>query len=303
MVLNDKMKLMDNKIKINFIMNFFEVIIAKNKYQIGNTLLKLIKEEVNTNLPVEIIDKIIIIENKSGFNSILKKKKEINEFLIFNQMIIENISNDYINDKNTENKLDIYLSNLLNILCIKKEFNIQIIKNIFNFYVTNKYEILNKIFTIVIYYLSNFAYTTNQIKILFNTICKHKELNPIFKWIIYKNPILCNKAILIDAGFILNLKDINITIDSDTDAEKQENISGIIEKTLKINEESSNYFILVHLSLYDFIVNISFNYNENIYKINFHSLNKLLQLILNISPDQINQLFYKELFNIYLIIY
>jgi hypothetical protein len=94
MVLNDKIKLMDNKIKINFIMNFFEVIIAKNKYQIGNTLLKLIKEEVDTNLPVEIIDKIIIIENKSGFNSILKKKKEINEFLIFNQMIIENISND-----------------------------------------------------------------------------------------------------------------------------------------------------------------------------------------------------------------
>ena len=295
MVLNDKIKLLNNKIKINFIINFFEVIVAKNKYQIGNALLKLIKEEVGASyLPMEIIDKIINFENKNGFNSIIKKKKEINEFLIFNQMILENISNDYVKDTKNDNKLDIYFSNLLNILCIKKEFNIQIMKNIFNCYVTNKYTILNKIFNVVIYYLSNFAYTTNQINLLFNTICKSKELSPVYKWIIYKNPILCNKAALIDAGFNLNLNDINIIIESDTDAEKQENISGIIDKTLIINEELSNYYLLIHLSLYDFIVNTSFNYKENNYKIDFYSLNKLLLLISKIAPEQINQLFYKE---------
>ena len=76
MVLNDKIKLLNNKIKINFIINFFEVIVAKNKYQIGNALLKLIKEEVGASyLPMEIIDKIINFENKNGFNYIIKKKK------------------------------------------------------------------------------------------------------------------------------------------------------------------------------------------------------------------------------------
>ena len=293
MVLNDKIILLDNKIKINFIINFFEVIIIKNKYQIGNNLLKLIKEEVDTCLPIEIIDSIINFENKNGFNSIIKKKKEINEFLIFNQMILENISNEYINKKNNENKLDIYLSNLLNILCIKKEFNIEIIKYIFNYYIMNKYPILNKMFTVVIYYLSNFAHTTNQNKILFNTICKYKELNPVYKWIMFKNPIIYNKALLINADFKLNLNGINITMDKDSDNENN-NINDLIHKTLIVNEES-NVYLLTHLTLYDFILNLSFNCNnDNNYIINFYSLNKVLLLISEMSLEQINKIFYKE---------
>ena len=294
MILNDKIKLLDNKIKINFIINFFEVIIVKNTYQIGNNLLKLIKEEVDTFLPIEIIDSIINLENKSGFNSIIKKKKEINEFLIFNQIILENISNEYINNKNNENKLDIYLSNLLNILCIKKEFNIEIIKYIFNYYTMNKYPILNKMFTVVIYYLSNFAHTTNQIKILFNTICNYKELNPIYKWLMFKNPIIYNKALLINADFKLNLKGINITVDKDLDIEKN-NINDLIQKTLIDNEELSNVYLLTHLTLYDFILNLSFNYNnDNNYIINFFSLNKVLLLISEMSLEKTNKIFYKE---------
>ena len=55
MIINDNVKLMDHKIKINLMINFFEIIIAENKYQIGIMLMKIIKEEINTNLPDDII--------------------------------------------------------------------------------------------------------------------------------------------------------------------------------------------------------------------------------------------------------
>ena len=201
MIINEKIKLMDNKIKINFLINFFEIIISKNKYQIGIMLLQIINKEIKKNLPDEMINSILNVENKNGFNSIIKKKKEINDFLTFNQMILENISQEYINNKANETKLDIYLSNLMNILCIKKEFNINILKFIFNYFIKYKSSMLTKIFPITIYYLSNYAFTNNQIVLLFNIICKSNNLNPLYKWVIYKNPLLFNKALLIQSDF------------------------------------------------------------------------------------------------------
>ena len=109
-IINSKIKLIDNKIKFDFIKNFIEIIIVKNKYQIGILLLKLIKEELKeNNYPNELIELIINIENKSGFNILLKSKKNINDdFLTFLQLILQNTSKDFIVDKNNESVFDFF---------------------------------------------------------------------------------------------------------------------------------------------------------------------------------------------------
>ena len=293
-IFKEKIKLMDNKIKIGFLINFFEIIIAKCEYQIGIMLLKVIIEEIKGNLPDELIGYIINFENNNGFNSIIKKKKEINEFLTFNQIILENISQEFINNKNNDIKLDVYFSNLINILCIKKEFNTEIIKYVFEYFTKYKNTMLTKNLPINIYYLSNFAYTNNQISFLFNVVCKSKDLNPIYKWIIYKNPLLYNKATLIQSDFKPTLNDINIIIDENKKNEKEELIGNLIEKTLISNEEQSNIYLLVHLTLYDFIINSSFKNNQSNYNIDFYSLNKILELLMKFPVEQINKAFYNE---------
>ena len=296
MVINNNLyKLVDNKIKINYMIDFFEIIINRNKYSIGIMLLKTIIEEINNkNVPQEIIDNIINFENKNGFNDLVKKKKDIDDFLTFNKIILDNISKEFINEKNNDKKLDIYLTNMMNILCIKKEFNVEIIKHIFDYFINHKYTMLNKMFSITIYYLSNYAYTINQILFLFNTICKYKQLNPIYKWVIYKNPILSKKTILVNTDFILDLKDINIIIEGDSKNKKYSYIDTIIDNSLLINEEESNLYLLINLSLYDYIINSSFKYNQNTFNINFYSLNKILDLISSLSIEKMNKLFYKE---------
>ena len=109
-IINEKIKLIDNKIKFDFIKNFIEIIIVKNKYQIGVLLLKLIKEELNEkNFPNELIEKIITTENKTGFNILLKSKKNINDdFLTFIQYLLQNTSKEYINEKNNETLFDFF---------------------------------------------------------------------------------------------------------------------------------------------------------------------------------------------------
>lgn len=295
MVFNNKIKLMDNEIKISLVIDFFEIIINKNKYGIGIMLLKSIIEEINNNKPPqEIIDNIINFENKFGFNTMVKKKKGIDDFLTFNQMILENISEQFINNKNNEKKLDIFLINMINILCIKKEFNIEIIKHIFDYFANSNYNLLNKMFSISIYYLSNYAYTINQINFLFSTICKSEKLCPIYKWIIFKNPILSKKSILLNADFTLSLKDINIILDEELKNKNNSFIDSIIDNSLLINEEESNIYLLINLALYDYIINSSFKYNKNTYNINFYSLNKILDLISILSIEKMNKLFHTE---------
>ena len=294
MIINEKIKLMDNKIKINFLINFFEIIISKNKYQIGIMLLQTINKEIKKNLPDEMINSILNVENKNGFNSIIKKKKEINDFLTFNQMILENISQEYINNKANETKLDIYLSNLMNILCIKKEFNINILKFIFNYFINYKSSMLTKIFPITIYYLSNYAFTNNQIVLLFNIICKSNNLNPLYKWVIYKNPLLFNKALLIQSDFKPSLNGINIIMEEKSKKEKDIYINDIIEKSLITSEEISNIYLLIHLTLYDYILKCSFKTNNTSYNMDFNSMNKILEIISSFSTEQINKSFYND---------
>ena len=293
MIINEKIKLMDSKIKINFLINFFEIIIAKNKYNIGIMLLQIINEETKKNLPDEIVDSMINFENKNGFNSIIKKKKEINDFLTFNHMLLEDISQEYINNKTNETKLDIYLSNLMNILCIKKEFNINILKYIFDYFLKYKSTMLAKIFPITIYYLSSYAYTNNQILFLFNNLCKN-NLNPLYIWIIYKNPILFNKSLLIQTDFKPSLNGINIVVDDKSKIEKKSGIADIIEKSLITSEEISNIYLLVHLTLYDYILKSSIKINDNTYNLNFDSLNEILEIISKMSSAEINKSFFNE---------
>ena len=295
LIIKNDIKLMDNEIKINFVLNFFEKIIIKNKYNIGVILLKIIKEEIKKNIPNEIIENLINCQNKNGFNSLIKKPKSINKFLIFNKLILENKNKEFTDKEKNEKILDIYLSNLLNILCIRKEFNIKIIKYIYNYYIINRYSILDKIFPGVIYHLSNYAYTYNQISFLFNEICKSDKLNPLYKWIIFKNPFSSNKMALIQTGFKPNLNNINIISGINEQNKKDITLNGVIDKTLfEVNEEQSNINILIHLSLYDYIINSSFYFSENNYYIDFYTLNRILELISSLSIEILNKNFYND---------
>ena len=283
-VINEKIKLIDNKIKLNFLKIFVEVIIIQREYQTGIILLQLIKEELNNqNFPDEFIEKIITKENNSGFNYLLNTNENINDFLTFTLLLLRNTSIDFIINKKNENLFDFYFANILNLLCIKEEFNVGMITFIFDYYKNNNTNIIKKIFPEVIYHLSNYAYTNNQISFLFNIICLcDKEIiNPIYGRIIYKNPILLKKSNIIKTGFKPNLDNIKIIIDNkedEDDNEKDLKFNSIINNILFINNKKSNRYLLIYLSLYNYIINSSFRINENNYIINFNSLNKTLQL-------------------------
>ena len=150
--------------------------------------------------------------------------------------MLNNMSKDFSNNEKNNTLIDVYLSNVINILCIQKEFNIQIMNYIYNYYCTNKYKVLDKIFPQAIYYLSNFANSYNQINFLFNTICKSKQMNPIYKWLIFKNPILFNKASLIQTDFKPNLSGINIVLDMDK----------INKKDISINDTLDKFLLTIH---------------------------------------------------------
>ena len=309
-IINSKIKLIDNKIKFDFIKNFIEIIIVKNKYQIGVLLLKLIKEEIKeNNYPNELIELIINIENKSGFNILLKSKKNINDdFLTFLQLILQNTSKDFIIDKNNESVLDFFFVNVLNILCIKKEFNINIIKYCFDYYKNNKTKILKKIFPSVIYYLSSYAYTSNQISFLFNDLGLNDAeiINPIFGRIIYKNPISFKKNNFVKNNFKINLDNIKIIIDNKDNGndnnEKDLNIKSILYHSLFINKDESNIYLLIYLTTYNYIIDASFTLKENNYILNFISLNKSLKLISELPLEKISDTF-SELFLQFLLDY
>ena len=84
-------------------------------------------------------------------------------------------------------------------------------------------------------------------------------MNPIYKWLIFKNPILSNKAILIQTDFKPNLNGINIVVDIDKINKKDISINDTLDKSLlTINEDQSNINKLIHLSLYDYILSSSF---------------------------------------------
>jgi len=294
-IINNDIKLWDNKIKINFLLHILEKIIIKTKYNFGLMLLKIVKEELNSNLPDKIIEFIIKIENKTGFNSLVKKSKGINEFIIFNIFMLNNMSKDFANNEKNIALIDVYLSNVLNILCIQKEFNIQLINYIYNYYCTDKYKILSKIVPQAIYYLSNFANSYNQVNFLFNTICKSKQMSPIYKWLIFKNPILSNKATLIQTDFKPNLNGLNILLDMDKMNNKDISINDILDKSLlTINEDQSNINKLIHLSLYDYILASSLEYNDNNYYINFYKVNRILKLVYGLSLEILNKQFYND---------
>ena len=294
-IINNDIKLMDNKLKINFILNILEKIIIKTKYNFGLMLLKIVKEELNSNLPDDIIEFIIKTENEIGFNSLVKKSKGINEFIIFNIFMLNNMSKEFANNEKNNTLIDVYLSNILNILCIQNEFNIQIINYIYNYYCTDKYKILGKIFQQAIYYLSSFANSYNQINFLFNTICKSKIMSPIYKWLIFKNPILSNKASFIQTDFKPNLNGINIVLEMDKMNKKDMSIIDTLDKSLlTINEDQSNINRLIHLSLYDYILSSSFMCNDNNYNINFYKLNRILKIIYGLSLEVLNKQFYND---------
>ena len=80
-------------------------------------------------------------------------------------------------------------------------------------------------------------------------------MNPIYKLLIFKNPILSIKPKLIQTDFKPNLNGINIVLDIDKINKKDISINDTLDKSLlTINEDQSNINKLIHLSLYDYIL-------------------------------------------------
>ena len=118
---------------------------------------------------------------------------------------------------------------------------------------------------------------------MFNEICAADEekMNPIYGRIIYKNPVLFLKQNIIKTKYKPSLDKIKIIINNkeNDEEENDDNLNSIINYILFINKEESNIYLLIYLTIYNYIINVSFNKEENNYIINFHSLNKILQII------------------------
>jgi hypothetical protein len=120
-------------------------------------------------------------------------------------------------------------------------------------------------------------------------------MSPIYKWLIFKNPILSNKASFIQTDFKPNLNGINIVLEMDKMNKKDMSITDTLDKSLlTINEDQSNINRLIHLSLYDYILSSSFMCNDNNYNINFYKLNRILKIIYGLSLEVLNKQFYND---------
>ena len=170
-IINKNEKLIDNNMnKIFMLKCLFNKFIDMNKYKSCLILFMRLLENVNgiyKNIPKDIIFEIIETTNNKGFNHVIKKTKEINDFLIFNCLLLGNLNEElFISEVDIE-LFDSYLVNLLNLLALKKDLNIDIFSKIFNYYMNNKYKNLNKVFFDILYYLSTFSYSSNQIDFIF----------------------------------------------------------------------------------------------------------------------------------------
>ena len=195
-IINKNEKLIDNNMnKIFMLKCLFNKFIDMNKYKSCLILFMRLLENVKgiyKNIPKDIIFEIIETTNNKGFNHVIKKTKEINDFLIFNCLLLGNLNEElFISEVDIE-LFDSYLVNLLNLLALKKDLNIDIFSKIFNYYMNNKYKNLNKVFFDILYYLSTFSYSSNQIDFIFNCINKIPS-NIIYNKIITNHLLFLNK--------------------------------------------------------------------------------------------------------------
>ena len=309
-IINKNKKLIDdNENKILMIKCLCKKFITMNKYKSCLIIFSKILENVNNNykkIPKEIIYELIENTNNIGFNHVIKKTKEINDFLIFNCLLLDNLDEKLFVSEDEINMLDIYLINILNLLSLKKDLNIDIFQKIYNYYNSQKYKNLNKVFPDVLYYLSTYSYFNTQYEFLF--LCLNSSnMHPIYSKLISNHLLSLNKK-------PTNYKEtptskykstkFNI-IDEDIDS------NCLIDENLlsfdNSHNNNNNISFLNHLNLYSYIINSSFGIVKTYGRItiNFYPkiLNRIFILLNNLSLENYNKKFFEELLTLILDIF
>ena len=304
-ILNKHKKLIDeNENKIIMSKHLFSKFISMNKYKSCLILFTKILENLNNNykkIPKEIIFQLIKSTNDVGFNHVIKKTKEINDFLIFNCLLLDNLDEKLFVSEEELELFDIYLINLLNLLSIKKDLNIDIFQKIFSYYNARKYKNLNKIFPDVLYYLSTYSYYNPQYEFLFNCI-NSTLINPIYSKLIANHLLSLNKKpVDYKENSSNKYKNTKFNI-----VEDNLNTDLLIDDNLFLFNNNNNLSFLNHLCLYSYIINSSFSISKSFGSratINFYPkiLNRILVLLNNLSLENSNKKKYFEEFLLFLL--
>ena len=294
-IINKNKKLIDdNENKTTMVKCLYNKFISMDKYKSCLILFSKILENVNNNyrkIPKDIIFEMIKSTNNFGFNHVIKKTKEINDFLIFNYLLLDNLDEKLFVSEEELEFLDIYLINILNLLSLKKDLNIEIFQKIFNYYSTQKFKNLNKVFVDSLYYLSTYSYSNSQYEFIFNCL-NSPNINPIYNKIISNHLLSLNKRPLNYKENTMN-KSIKFVVDDDLNKEAliDENLIFIFESNSSAN---NNTLFLNHLNLYSFIINSSFSVCQGsrfTMSINFYPkvLNRIFTLLTYLSLENSNK--------------
>ena len=312
-IINKNEKLIDNNMnKRHMIKCLFNKFIDMNKYKSCLILFMKILENVNNicrNIPKDIIYELIKAINNKGFNHVIKKTKEINDFLIFNCLLLGNLDEKlFISEVDIE-ILDSYLVNLLNLLALKKDLNVDIFNKIFSYYVKNKYKNLTKVYFDVLYYLSTYSFTSVHYDFICNCI-NTPQSNLIYNKTIKNHLLSLNKKPLrYKEKQINNQKKEKFNVVNDI---QEKNYDLIDYSLFSFNNNSNNLSFLNHLNLFGYIINACFNINissDNVTNIEFYPkiLNKILVLLNNLSLENANKKLFEELlmflFNLFSVLF